>query len=224
MIQILIVEDDYRIAEIHSGFIEHLDDVNLVGKALNGKEAIAFANKYTIDLVILDLYIPDISGLEILEELRKIQSDMDAIIISAASEKNMIQRTVRRGVFDYMIKPIKQERLIESMKRYQLFNERFNNEETISQHFLDNHFGLKRHIEVEEQRTPKGIDPLTLNKIKKMIDQTEDGVAAEKMGENIGVSRTTARRYLEYLTSLGEIKADLAYGAVGRPERRYYRI
>lgn len=224
MIQTLIVEDDYRIAEIHSEFIEHLDNIKLVGKALNGKEAIEFAEKFTIDLVILDLYIPDISGLEILEELRKIQGDIDAIIISAASEKNMIQRTVRKGVFDYMIKPIKQERLIESIKRYQLFNERFSNEETINQHFLDNHFGLKGNVEIEEQRTPKGIDPLTLNKIKKMIDQTANGVAAERMGENIGVSRTTARRYLEYLTSLGEIKADLAYGTVGRPERRYYRL
>jgi CitB family two-component system response regulator CitT len=41
------------------------------------------------------------------------------------------------------------------------------------------------------------------------------------MGEKMGASRTTARRYLEYITSTGEVTAELEYGIVGRPERRY---
>ncbi len=69
---------------------------------------------------------------------------------------------------------------------------------------------------------PKGIDPLTLKKIEAIFDERKnDGLSAEDVGELTGVSRTTARRYLEFLTSVGRLTAELDYGAVGRPERRY---
>ena len=75
------------------------------------------------------------------------------------------------------------------------------------------------------QKLPKGIDDrITLGKVMKMLgDSGAEGINAETAGQLIGVSRTTSRRYLEYLVASGVIVADLSYRAVGRPERVYRR-
>ncbi len=98
---------------------------------------------------------------------------------------------------------------------------------TIEQHDLDHFFGIRATEESDNERlknTPKGIDPLTLEKVKEIMQHTNHGITAEKLGEQIGASRTTARRYLEFLISEKEVVADLQYGTIGRPERIYFKI
>jgi len=80
-----------------------------------------------------------------------------------------------------------------------------------------------------EEQVPKGIDIITLRKIRHVFAVSEDGsemkntgLSAEEVGARIGASRSTARRYLEYMTTTGELYADVVYGAVGRPERHYF--
>ncbi|WP_067729119.1 response regulator [Oceanobacillus damuensis] len=223
MIQILIVEDDYRLADIHQKFLMELDYVHIVGKALTGKEAIEIASKKDIDLVLLDLYLPDMMGIEIIKELRNYQPDVDVIIISAASEKGVVGRAIRSGVFDYIIKPVIKERLIDTVARYNNIQSKLVEQNIIDQRVLDNYFGLSADHSIEPLKaTPKGIDPLTLEKVKEIMEEIQQGITAEKMGKKIGASRTTARRYLEFLISQGKIVADLEYGTIGRPERIYH--
>lgn len=223
MIQILIVEDDYRLADIHQRFLMEVDYVNIVGKALTGKDAINLASKNEIDLVLLDLYLPDMMGIEVIHELRKYKPDMDVIIISAASEKEIVGKLIRSGIFDYIIKPVIKERLIETMERYQKIQSKLLAQNIVEQGVLDNYFGISVEKELELiNTTPKGIDPLTLEKVKEIMQEIQQGITAEKLGEKIGASRTTARRYLEFLIAQEEIIADLEYGTIGRPERIYF--
>lgn len=222
MTKIIIVEDDYRIACIHEKFLKKMSNVTVVGKALTGKEAIQLVESKEVDLVILDLYLPDMLGTEIIQQLRAINSNIDIVTISAATEKEIVSDVLHNGVFDYIIKPVNMERFIETIVRYQRIKENLETDEAIDQSFLDDYFGYKKGAKMKK-RTPKGIDPLTLDKVKEIIELFEDGVTAEEMGTQIGASRTTARRYLEYLTSISQISAALEYGAVGRPERKYYR-
>lgn len=225
MIQILIVEDDYRLADIHQRFLMEVDYVNIVGKALTGKEAINLASKNEIDLVLLDLYLPDMMGIEVIHELRKHKPDMDVIIISAASEKEIVGKLIRSGIFDYIIKPVIKERLTETMERYQKIQSKLLAQNIVEQGVLDNYFGISVEKELELElinTTPKGIDPLTLEKVQEIMQEIQQGITAEKLGERIGASRTTARRYLEFLIAQGEIIADLEYGTIGRPERIYF--
>jgi two-component system CitB family response regulator len=73
-------------------------------------------------------------------------------------------------------------------------------------------------------RLPKGVDELTLNKVLDVISQQSQALSAEQIGNDIGASRTTARRYLEYLVGINKIKVQIHYGSVGRPERLYAAI
>ncbi|MCM3740883.1 response regulator [Oceanobacillus luteolus] len=224
MIKILIIEDDYRIAEIHKRFLEELDYVTVVGKALTGKEAIEIAGKNKVDLVLLDLYLPDLMGEEIIDELRKTEQEMDFVVVTAASEKEIVGKLLRSGIFDYIIKPVIKERLLETVARYREFKKSLLEKKSIEQNFLDDFFGVSVD-EKNEHRvkpTPKGIDPLTLEKVREILFNSEQGITADKLGEKIGASRTTARRYLEFLISEEEVVADLRYGTIGRPERIYF--
>ncbi|TXL65041.1 response regulator [Cerasibacillus terrae] len=225
MVQILIVEDDYRIANIHEKFLEEVQDIHVIGKALNGKEALDIFSKKTVDLILLDLYLPDMQGIELITAFKKVNSDIDIIVISAAVEKDMIKDALRSGVYYFMIKPAKKDKFIQVIHQYIEMKKQFDLIPVIEQSFLDMYFGLSNvKTEWNVENTPKGIDPLTLKKVKEMIQQMKRGITAEEMGDKVGVSRTTARRYLEYLISKKEIFADLEYGEVGRPERKYFVI
>ncbi|AVQ99993.1 DNA-binding response regulator [Oceanobacillus iheyensis] len=222
MIHVLIVEDDYRIAGIHEEFLEKVEGVQVVEKVLNGKEALEIIEKERIDLVLLDIYMPDILGSELLQTIRSINKQLDIIMISAATEAKIVGEVLRNGVFDYIMKPVKLERFMETMERYKEVKGKLAAQKELDQSFLDDYFGYGSSVSIMEKQTPKGIDPLTLEKIKQRIHTLNNGVTAEEMGMEIGTSRTTARRYLEYLITEGEIKAELEYGVVGRPERKYH--
>lgn len=222
MIDIAIVEDDYRIANIHEEFLRDVRGVRVVGKALNGMQTLELLKTEKVDLVILDIYMPDILGSDLIQKIRDIHKETDIIIVSAAAETDIVTKVIRQGVFDYIIKPVIMERFIETIERYKKVRKQLDTKSEINQLFLDDYFGYRSLKKDEEKQTPKGIDPLTLEKIQKTMDTIGDGITAEEMGEKIGVSRTTARRYLEYLISTNDVMAELEYGIVGRPERRYH--
>lgn len=221
MIKVVIVEDDYRIAGIHEAFLNKITNIEVVGKALNGADAIEMIHRLKPNLVLLDVYMPDMLGTDVIKTLQKEDLLIDFIIISAAVEKDIVQETIHSGIFEYIIKPVKMNRFTQTIERYKEMKRQFLEKEEIDQHFLDQYFGRGEAQAIEMKETPKGIDPLTLKKVQEIIKKIKEGISAEEMGNRIGASRTTARRYLEYLITEGEIVAELEYGIVGRPERIY---
>lgn len=223
-IQVLIVEDDIRIAEINRRFVEKIDDYQVVGLANNGEEARLLLEVLKPDLVLLDIYFPDTSGLDILKYIRTVHWDTDVIMITAAKEVETVKESIRGGVFDFLIKPLYFERFKDTLDRYKDFKRTLKSHEVknnMEQEEVDQLLrgGVKKAH--SDSVLPKGIDRLTLEKVYSVISQHPQGLTAEDVGREIKTSRTTARRYLEYLVSNGELIADLSYGSVGRPERIY---
>lgn len=222
MIKVVIAEDDYRIGRIHEKFISKVDGFQVVGKALNGEETLKLIKEKDADLLLLDIYMPDILGSEVMAEIRKRNLKLDIIIISAATEKDIVEEVIRFGAIDYILKPVEMKRFITTLERYKAMKENLDSDQ-INQKLLDNFFGHMEAKDTPSEQTPKGIDPITLEKVVGMMNKIRnEGITAEEMGEKIGVTRTTARRYLEYLISQKSVKAELEYGTVGRPERKYF--
>ncbi|WP_077328444.1 response regulator [Virgibacillus siamensis] len=220
MIHVVIAEDDFRVAGIHEKFLTEVTGVKVVGKALTGSDTLKLIRDHQVDLVLLDIYMPDMLGTELIAEIRAIHHGIDVIMISAATEKEMVEKSIKSGIFDYIIKPVEMNRFTETIERYKRTKKAFINKPEVDQSLLDDYFGHNDQTQTSKP-TPKGIDPLTLKNIQEIMKGTETGITAEEMGEQIGASRTTARRYLEYLISVGEVQANLEYGIVGRPERKY---
>ncbi|PPA68902.1 response regulator [Jeotgalibacillus proteolyticus] len=222
MLRVLIAEDDFRVAGVHEGFLSKIEDSVLVGKTSTCAETINMIKKNKIDLILLDNYMPDGMGVDLIEEIRSQDEEVDIILVSAATEKEYMEKAIRKGVKGVIIKPATLERFIATLERYKKEKELFENASQIDQPFLDRYFGIQEQ-QKEEKPYAKGIDPLTLEKVKEILMSSSEGTSAEKMGEQMGASRTTARRYLEYLVSIDYCAAKLDYGIVGRPERNYYK-
>ncbi|WP_203300049.1 response regulator [Marinobacter sediminum] len=227
-IRLLIIEDDRKIAEIQRRFVERLDDVELCGIAHTLADARDLIDVLSPDLILLDVYFPDGNGLDLLRELRASDSASDVILITAAKEVDTLRSALRGGVFDYILKPLVFERLEDAVNRYRDHLNRLSGLDQVAQKEVDallpRSGGDEGHAETADtDRLPKGIDGITLDKIREVLT-TGDEWSAEEVGAAMGASRTTARRYLEFLVGRGEAAAEVSYGNVGRPERRYCSV
>ncbi|WHX41247.1 response regulator [Mesobacillus sp. AQ2] len=228
-IEVLIVEDDLRIAEIQKRFIEKIEGFQAVGIAAGYVDAITLIDILKPDLLLLDVYFPDMNGLELLRELKLHSKQTDVIMITATREIEKVQEAISIGVFDYIIKPLVFERFKQSLLRYQDYHEKLSQlgkaNPVVTQQQVDKLLRKEMNeLNNDKSYLPKGIDPLTLEKVMEVIGKGGSGLTAESVANEIGVSRTTARRYLEHLVSIEKIEADLTYGTVGRPERVYMSI
>lgn len=222
MIKVAIAEDDFRVAQIHEKFLNKIDDIEIVGNTRDASSTLEMVKDVEVDLLLLDIYFPDELGTSIIPKLRAANPEIDIIMITAGTDKHLMEDSVRHGVFYYLIKPVSAEQFIKTVQAYIDKRKLIKEHEEIDQSLVDEYFnGPQKHNE-ESQSHPKGIDSLTLKKVKSIMNDNGEGITAELMGEKMGASRTTARRYLEYLISVEEGLADLEYGIIGRPERKYY--
>jgi len=223
-IRILIVEDDQRISELHRRFVEKTEGFTVVGIANTLEQASEMVELLGPDLILLDLFFPEGNGMELLREIRTGNQHIDVILITAAREVSTLQEALRGGVFDYLVKPVYFDRFQEALGKYQDYFGRMRNGGNLEQKDIDKLLHAQSTEEDPSRHLPKGIDPLTLSKIREVfLDPAIKDLNADEVGKKIGVSRITARRYLEFLITEGHLSADLLYGAVGRPERRYFR-
>jgi two-component system, CitB family, response regulator len=222
---VFIIEDDIKTAEINSQYIAQLERFQVGGIATTITEAKKVLPVVNPDLILLDVYFPDGTGSEFLWEIRKGYRNTDVILVTAAKETEHIANAIRGGAFDYILKPIIFNRFEDTLLKYQQYKERMNESQVENQYEVDNLFNRKKRtggVETSPE-PPKGIDTITLDSIIKTIDIGDNqGYTAEEMAGEVGVTRTTARRYLEYLVSQKKIRVELTYGGVGRPQRRYF--
>ncbi|MCM3141165.1 response regulator [Brevibacillus sp. MER 51] len=212
-----------RIIDINKRFVSKIEGFEVIATATNGTDAKELLSCTRPELVLLDVYLPDMLGTELVWHIRQHYREVDVIMITAAKEMEMVQEALRGGVFDYIVKPLVFERFRERLESYREHVIRTREAVEVDQEVIDQM--LTRRLVTPKNRdvpVPKGIDLLTLEKVIEAIRQTGDkGVSAEEIGREIGTSRTTARRYLEYLVLEKKARADLIYGTVGRPERKY---
>ncbi|MGE7904939.1 response regulator [Peribacillus sp. NPDC094092] len=224
-IRAVIAEDDFRVADIHEKFLKNFDEIEVVGKAVNAKKTLRILEQKNPDLLLLDVYMPDQLGTDLLPDIRKKFPNVDIIMITAATDKDQLEKALHYGVENYLIKPVEMKRFNQVIEEYLKKVNLMKSKQEIDQDFVD--LILKKGSAVPETNDgpdlPKGVDEITLAKVIEVLKASEIGLSAEQVSGQIGASRTTARRYLEYLISVKKCKAEVVYGVVGRPERRYYK-
>ncbi|RTQ95448.1 response regulator [Lysinibacillus telephonicus] len=220
VIEVLIVEDDKRIAKIHQKFIEKIEGFKNIGVAFNAEEAYEWIDSFKPHLVLLDVYFPDKLGTEVLEYIKTNSPNSDIIFITAASETEILKKAFRGGVIDYLLKPLTFERFKESLETYRSKRKLLEKSTHLEEHEIKEIWASSKEMLMNEF-TPKGIDAITRSKVYDYLINYPEGTTAEALGKDLGMSRSTARRYLEHLVSENKVYTDLIYGTVGRPERRY---
>ena len=217
-LRVLIVEDDPMVAVINRKFTEAVTGFVVAGTARNGQEALLLLEKEKPDLLILDVYMPEVDGVSVLSLLRKSDIPVDVIMVTAAGDTETVARIMRQGVIDYIVKPFKFERYRAALESYLEFRKKLSHKSTLSQNDLDTMLSVKTE---SQQDTPKNFHVQTMNSIIDFMLSHPEALSAEEVAAGTGVSRVTARRYLEYLVTQGRLQMLLDYVAVGRPIHRF---
>jgi response regulator of citrate/malate metabolism len=222
VIEVLVVEDDRLAAEAHRRYVERVPGFTVEGVVHSGGEALRFLDRRPVDLILLDFYLPDCHGLDICRRLRAANQPTDVIAVTSARDLAMVRSAVSAGVVQYLLKPFTFAGLRAKLERYARFHSTLGRSgEAADQDEVDRALATLRSP--DRSVLPKGVSALTLEAVREVLLRTEDGLTAGAAASAAGVSRVTARRYLEYLVDHGYAERVPRYGQVGRPEMRYCR-
>jgi response regulator of citrate/malate metabolism len=221
VIRIVVVDDDFRVAALHRVYAERVPGFSVVGEARTGADALALVDRVRPDLVLLDIYLPDISGLDVLRALREEgRPPLDVIAITAARDVQTLRAAMTGGVVHYLVKPFRYAAFEEKLQSFAAARTRMARMREADQAEIDRIFSLLRSAG-PTAALPKGLSDTTLEVVVSVLLEHRSGLTAQAVAETTGISRVTARRYLDHLCGLGRAEVTLRYGNVGRPEHRY---
>ncbi|RCW40931.1 two-component system CitB family response regulator [Halopolyspora algeriensis] len=220
MIRVLVVDDDFMVARVNRDYVERVPGFTVVGEAHTGTAALDAVERLRPDLVLLDIYLPDLSGLEVLRRLRTHQRvPVDVLAVTAARGVDAVREAMQGGVVHYLIKPFTFAALRERLDRYADARRRLEHTGEAGQDEVDQLFGS---LHAPGNRPlPKGLSAATCDVVAGVLDDAGDELSAAATAARAGLSRVSARRYLEYLVDTGRAQLRLQYGGAGRPEHRY---
>jgi len=223
MISTVIVEDDYHVATIHGAYVQRVDGFEVAGHASTFSSGRDTVRRLAPKLVLLDLYLPDGNGLDLIRDTLEQQGPRpDFLVITAARDMQSVRRAMQLGALHYLVKPFSFAQLEERLIAYRELQRRLERigdaeEREAEQHEVDALYNLLRG----PGSLPKGQAGPTLASIRELLESSPEAMSATDIASAIGISRSTAQRYLSELARQGRVELRLHYGAARRPEHRY---
>ena len=222
-LEVVIVEDEPHLAQLHREFIEQNFRLRVVGIASTLAQAHELILRHRPRLVLLDNYLPDGQGVELIGSPLLKQFECSVIFITAASDMDTCSLAIRNGAFDYILKPVSWKRLSQSLERFVQFAEQQRVWKIVDQQNVDSLYQLQAK-NYRQDSGSKGIEEKTLGLVQKLFnDQAAHCFSVDEVVSETGLSKTTARRYLEHCVEAGFLSVEMLYGKIGHPRRMYRR-
>lgn len=222
-IDVLIVEDESELAQLHAGLVNGHPRLKLVGIASSLAQARQLLRELQPQLMLLDNYLPDGKGITLFGMPEPMPASCSVIFITAASDMDTCSQAIRYGAFDYILKPVSWKRLGQSLERFVQFADHRRIWKFVNQKHVDSLYQLQaRSYRVEN--SSKGIVEKTLKRVRNLfIDRDRHCFSVDEVVSETGLSKTTARRYLEHCVETGFLEVEMLYGKIGHPRRLYRR-
>ena len=220
MISTLVVEDDALVAEVHASYVERVPGFAVAGVAHRATEALELLASRSVDLVLLDFHLPDVKGLDMLRVLHaRSATPVDVIAVTAARDPEIIRQAIAQGVSQYLVKPFAFATFADKLERYARYRAQVDDASEPDQAEVDALIGTLRGPTA--RALPKGLNATTLDRVRDAVRDAEAPLTASDVAGRCGLSRVTARRYLEHLAVEGVVTLSMRYGGTGRPEHLY---
>ena len=216
MFKVLIVEDDPMVAMINEQYVKKNKMFRIAGKCSNGREAIDYLMNNSVDLIIMDVYMPVQNGIETLRQIRENDIPVSVIMVTAANDSETFENAMRLGAVDYLVKPFAFERFQQALDRFVSSTNVLREGRALNQNSIDQIVGAM-HAAKSAEAAPKGIQEKTREKIIQCLAEAEDWMAGEEIAEITGLSAVTVRRYMNHLVQTGEVTGEMNYETGGRP-------
>jgi two-component system CitB family response regulator len=219
MIEVLVVDDDVRVAQVNAAYVDKIPGFRVVAKAHSAAEALRRVEELAVDLVLLDHYLPDETGLEVVRRLRERGHQTDVIMVTAARDVATVQAAMRHGALQYLVKPFSFAGLRAKLDAYATLRRTLDSGGEAEQSEVDRIFGALSATAAPE--LPKGHSPTTAELVRRALMAATGPLSAQELADRTQLSRQTAQRYLKLLERSGRVRLSLKYGETGRPEHRY---
>ncbi|MEA9391301.1 two-component system response regulator DcuR [Acerihabitans sp. TG2] len=223
MINVMIVDDDAMVAELNKCYLEQVAGFRCLYSVSTLQQAQRLLTEpdHPIDLVLLDIYMQQDNGLDLLPTIRAFSEQTDVIIISSASDVPTVKKAMKYGVVDYLIKPFQFERFEQALITYRQELTLLDHHEHVVQADVDS---LLHHTSTPSghKKLPKGLTAVTLRTICEWIEQHQQlEFSTDTLANEIKISRVSCRKYLIYLAESGTLHTSIFYGSAGRPAYQY---
>ncbi|MBD3006305.1 response regulator [Streptomyces sp. 5-10] len=223
-LEVLVVDDDVRVARVNAAYVGKVAGFRVAGQAHTAADALAFlegAQGSHVDLVLLDHYLPDETGLSLVRRLRQLGHHTDIIMVTAARDIATVQAAMRHGALQYLVKPFTFAGLRAKLEGYAALRRALEGDGEAGQDQVDRIFGALGGASAGPAELPKGHSALTADLVREVLRGAEGPLSAQEVAERASLSRQTAQRYLKLLERTGRVRLSLKYGETGRPEHRY---
>ncbi|WP_030260805.1 DUF7342 family protein [Streptomyces violens] len=221
MIDVLVVDDDVQVAGINAAYVAKIAGFRVVAQAHTAAEALTVLESTAVDLVLLDHYLPDETGLQLVARLRQRGLHTDVIMVTAARDVATVRAAMRHGALQYLVKPFTFAGLRSKLEGYAALRRTFEDGGQAEQSEVDRIFGALGAANAGPAELPKGHSTATADRVRSVLRSAETPLSAQEVAQRAGLSRQTAQRYLKLLERAGRVKLTLRYGETGRPEHRY---
>ena len=221
-VRVLVVEDEQIAAEAHAAYVARVPGFEVAGVARSAADAVRLLEADpAVDLLLLDMHLPDGHGLGLLQRLRATGHACDVIAVTAARDVDVVRHAVAQGVVLYLLKPFGFPAFRSKLEQYAAYRAQLQDSPgEVGQDQLDRMLGTLRP-RPSSAALPKGMSADSMARVVAALRDAEAPRSASEVAARIGVSRVTARRYLEHLADVGQADRSSRYGATGRPEVEY---
>jgi len=209
---VLVVDDDFYVARMHAQYVDAVPGFTALEPEPDGRRVQARVRAEQPDLVLLDVHLPQVSGLELLAEL-----DADVMMLSAAAEAETVRTALRRGAMAYLVKPFEPTALASKLRAYARYRRILASARVLDQAGIERAGRVMFGGAEEVGSTPAPTEASVLA----AVTGAQGELTVTEVAEAVGVSRATAQRYLSQLAREGRLRLNLRYGQRGRPEHRY---
>ncbi|MCO1657001.1 response regulator [Pseudonocardia sp. S2-4] len=219
----LVVEDDPIAAEANAGYVRRVAGFEVVGVVGSAADALRAVAATPVDLLLLDVHLPDGNGLDVLRRLRSTGRTVDAIMVTRARDLAVVQAAVAFGATQYLVKPFTAAVVRTKLEAHREYRARLGaGAPVVAQGDVDELLGAVRGGAVPVGGLPKGISRESLDAVvRALAGAGPTGLTASEVGALLGTSRITARRYLEHIAETGLAVRHARYGSTGRPQVEY---
>ncbi len=215
MYKVMIVEDDPMVAMINEQFVNRSGDFSVAYRCNNGEDALKILDDSPVDLLIMDVYMPRLDGIETLKKIREKDIPVSVIMVTAANDNRTVEEAIRLGAVDYLVKPFTFDRFKQALERFRSNKQVLDTDSTLDQRNIDILLGNAPGVRQEQE--PKGIQDKTRIKLMDCLAVSGEWLTGEEISEKTELSVVTVRKYMNYMVDTGEVQGRMNYETGGRP-------
>lgn len=222
-LSVLVAEDDPTLRDLYGDYLKRLRGFRLQDQVSSGPALFEALKEKAIHLVLLDLFLPGFDALDGLRRARVSHPRIDFIVLSVGTSPDAVRGSLCLGAFDYLIKPFAFSRFKTALEAYRTYHLGLTERrEPWRQEELDRLTGTLATLPLApDLAPPKGLQAKLVGDVTALLQAWDKSLSAAEVGELLGISRSTARRYLEYLVEIDQVSVDYAFREVGRPVKLY---